>query len=330
MRYFLIMNPGSHTGRSQRRFEQLFALLKEAGIDYDFKLTTKLSDAYAFSVAANIDPQYQVIVAVGGDGTINGVLNGFYDTNGHRRSSAKMGVIYTGTSPDFCKSYGIPLDLTKAVQTIALAATRSIQVGQIVLAERWLPEYEQQPVAESSEFVTRYFACCANFGLGATLARRANSGIRGVFGDRLGTFLALMKTLFNYRSTEFLVKLDGVAREVSQVYNISVGRTYYIASGIKVKHDLIANDNRFYQLVVRELRLTNFLQIISQLYRGKEIINQPELTLEYFKTFEIYGNSTQPEVEFDGDPAGFLPCRIQSAAETLELICEGVKYESRG
>ena len=80
-------------------------------------MTECLHDAYLLSKNAN-NEGYDVIVAVGGDGTINKVLNGFYDDQGKRISRSRFAVIYTGTSPDFCKSYGIPLDIERAVNFI--------------------------------------------------------------------------------------------------------------------------------------------------------------------------------------------------------------------
>ena len=71
------------------------------------------------------------IIAVGGDGTINKVLNGFYNENGKRISSSRFGVIHTGTSPDFCKSYNIPTNPMKAADLIIGQQTRSIPVGMI-------------------------------------------------------------------------------------------------------------------------------------------------------------------------------------------------------
>ncbi len=321
MKYFFVLNPGSKSGTSRKRFKAIFDMLDIRGLEYDYEVTNTLEDAFAMSRYANEKADYHAIVAVGGDGTINRVLNGFFNEDGRRISSAKMGVVYTGTSPDFCKSYGIPLSLEKAVGTLIEDKSIRVSVGKIKLASSIMKEYDARPVNSDPIFKTRYFACCANAGLGAELARRANSGIRGVIGDRLGTFVALLKTLFSYTPVDFMVKVDGEIQRIEKVYNISIGRTYHIASGIKVKNRLSPEDNTFYKLVAKDMALADLPRVIKKVYSGKHIHNDKNLSLDYCRTFEILGNSNCPEVEFDGDPAGFLPCRIETAAECLELIC---------
>ncbi|MDQ2087526.1 diacylglycerol kinase family protein [Herbivorax sp. ANBcel31] len=321
MRCFFILNPGSKGGTSKKTFKKIFDLLDKSSINYHYKITNSLEDAFSFSKEAN-NKGYDVIVAVGGDGTINKVLSGFYNENGSRISKAKMGVIYTGTSPDFCKSYNIPIKLKKAVEVILDNKSKKIQIGKIVLAKKFMMEYEGQLVDYTSNFKTCYFACCANIGLGAQLARRANTGIRSFLGDYIGTFTALIKTFFSYKPCQFQMIADGKNEKIERVHNISIGRTFYIASGIKVKNKISQGDGLFYRLTVKNMRLKDFFLLIKKVYSGKEMVDNRFLTLDYIKKIEICGNKTNPEVEFDGDPAGFLPCTIEIADQQLDIVCE--------
>ena len=289
------MNPGSRGGKSEKKFQLIHSLLDSSNCDYDYALTKTLDDAYDLSKQAN-SRDYDVIAAVGGDGTINRVLNGFYDNNGKRISSAKFGVIYTGTSPDFCKTYNIPLNTEKAVNTILNGGTRLIDVGRIEFGKN------------NNNSNVKYFCCCANIGLGAMLAERANSGIRKIWGDTLGTFFALMGTLMRYKQID--IKVNG--ESMSNVYNLSVGKTYYVASGLKIAHELNENDSRFYMLPVQE----RIFSKIAALYAGK-----PLKELRYADEIEIIGSG---RAEFDGDEGGSLPCRITNA-ERLEIYYEQFK-----
>ncbi|KUO73344.1 MAG: diacylglycerol kinase [Clostridia bacterium BRH_c25] len=320
MRYLFILNPGSKGGESRKRFDRIFEILASQGIAYDYKVTSTLDEAYNLSVEGNRSG-YDVIAAVGGDGTINKVLNGFFDEQGNRLSNARMGVVYTGTSPDFCKSYNIPLKLEAAIRVLLENKCRRIQVGRICLANTCRNEYDNGPVDESGYFDVRYFACCANIGLGAELARRANSGIRKQWGDFLGTLFSLVNILASYKPQDFMLCINGAGKKVEKVHNISIGRTFHIASGIKVRNTLKQEDNRFYMLTVRNLRVKDWIKAIKIIYSGKQIENNDIISLDYVESIEVYGNSRSPEIEFDGDPAGFLPCRIEAARCTLDLIC---------
>lgn len=280
MQYYLIMNPGSRGGASKKKFELIHSLFKNA----DFSYTKTLYDAYEFSKKAN-NEGYDAIIAVGGDGTINRVVNGFYNEDGKLISNAKFGVIYTGTSPDFCNTYNIPLDAEKAIRVISNGNVKMIDVGLIKMGG-----------------VSRCFVCCANIGLGAVLANNANRGVRKIWGDTLGTFIALIKTLCAYKPIE--VEING--KKMNCLYNLSIGKTYYVASGLKIAHEIKGND--FYILPI----CNKILSSIIKLYRGKP------LDVSYAEKIEIKGKG---RIEFDGDEGGKLPCTITNA-ERLCVFCE--------
>lgn len=314
MKHFVIFNPGSKDGKSKKKINKIIDLLKNNKINFDYKVTKSLNDAYNYSKKAN-EKAYDLIIAAGGDGTINQVINGFYDQNGIRISKALFGVIYTGTSPDFCKSYNIPIKLNAAVETIKKRKYRSIKIGKITLAK------SNKTIKYSDLFNTKYFACCTNIGLGATLAKNANSGIRKYIGDFFGTFFSLIKTINCYKANDFEVKIDGKRQILSNLCNLSIGKSYYIASGIKVKNELEKMNKNFYLLTVRSLNLFNLFNIIKKIYRGKKFKNKTFIELSYCNKIQIFDNTLNPEVEFDGDPAGYLPCKIEQAYDSLNLIC---------
>lgn len=324
MRYFLIMNPGSGGG-SKKKIEKILAIFQQNGLEFDYKLTETLEDAYTLSVEGNTKG-YDKIVAVGGDGTINRVINGFYDATGRRISSSKLGVIHTGTSPDLCKSYNIPLNIDQALNTVFAGKSQQISIGKITYTcayDQGLEGLPLQPLGKINRNVqTSYFACCANIGLGASVARSANSGIRKYIGDYAGTFVSLIKTLFKYKPNHFSVSFDGQSEVLDKVYNIAVGKTMYIASGIKVKNQLTLGDRRFYALIIKDIGVTDWVGVLRKLYSGKRLANTKTMSLQYASSIEVYGNSKNPELEFDGDPRGFLPCVIETALDPLDLICE--------
>lgn len=312
MRYFFVFNPGSRNGKSEDLISRLRSLLNAKNIQYEYGITQSLDDAQALSRKANLSA-YDVVVAVGGDGTINKVLNGFYDDRGSKLSKAKMGVVYTGTSPDFCKSYNIPYRcLERAVDVLLAGNVTKIQVGKILLFGN----------AHSDDAtITRYFSCCANIGLGAAVARYANSGIRKKAGDFLGTLTALVKAFKNYRPQDLSVSLDGTKTALTRIINLSVGKTFHIASGIKVNNTLSRGDSRFYVLTARNIGWLNVPYCLRTIYSGRSISNSDIVRLDYAKRIEISGGHGN-EVEFDGDPQGFLPCSIEMASDELELINE--------
>ncbi|MBN2545125.1 MAG: diacylglycerol kinase [Spirochaetes bacterium] len=323
MKYFIIFNPASRNGRSISKKKKILSLLKKFRIDYDISETKSLDEAYKYSLEANKNG-YDVISVIGGDGTINRVINGFYDSQGKRISKTKLAVIHTGTSPDFCKSYNIPTDFNEAFNTMIKNYSKKIKIGKINFLRKYNANYDSKFLNEikdtNDNIVTGYFGCCANAGLGAGLAKEANSGIRKYFGDFLGTLICLIKILVKYKPDNFSIKNDDNLIKVNNLLNLSVGKTFYIASGIKVKNDLTDFAERFYFLLSMKNNFLSVFDIISKVYSGNKIISNKNLSLSYCRKIEIAGNNNHPELEFDGDPQGYLPCFIKTAEEPLDLI----------
>jgi YegS/Rv2252/BmrU family lipid kinase len=301
---YLIMNPGSRSGKSRQSFNRIIQLISQSGKSFDYQTTTCLEDAFRLSRDANL-AGYKTIVAIGGDGTINGVINGFFDEHGKRLSDAKFGVIYTGTSPDFNKSYNIPLDVDKAVETILKGLSVEIKVGRIAFG--------------GPSTNTRYFVCCANIGLGAQLARKANSGIRKKLGDFGGTLTALIGLLATFKPFVLIVREDDKRDVLNRMINLSVGITPYIASGIQVPILFPSPKKEFYKMSVGNLSLSKTLPLLRRVYGGKPFQNTDYLSLANTGHLEL-SSPTDIEVEADGDPVGFLPCTIGFARDGLELL----------
>jgi len=309
MANFFVINPGSRQNRAARFIPVLFAELKQRKIEFAYKMTVTLDDAQRFSLAAN-EQGYEVVVAIGGDGTINKVLNGFYDAQGKRISRAKMGVIHTGTSPDFCRSYGIPTQPSLALETLLKGYSKKISVARI--------EYHDNKGKPKAG----YYACCASLGVGAKVAQRANSGIRKYLGDSLGTLGSILVSLCKYRASDLETNCDGEKLTIKNNFNTFIGKTRFIASGLKVEHDLASDDERLYLLSVKNLSLSNFIPAIIAVYSGKAGYNKDYLSLRYARSIEVPASESNNEVEFDGDPQGFLPCKICIATDRLELIAD--------
>ena len=319
MKYCLIVNPYSRGGRARELAQRCVGHLAHQGCSYDTEIVEDFQQAYTLSQKAN-QKGYDVIVAIGGDGTVNRVMNGFYDESGKRVSGAKFGVLHTGTSPDFCKSYHIPLDLKEAVQSLVTLNTRSIPVGRIRFAEELHTDYHGKTIDEVRNAKVAYFACCANIGLGAALARKANSGIRRYLGDSVGTFLSLLQILYSYRPGSYEIVHDVERKCQENVFNISVGLTHYIASGIKSYKGNVGDKNKFYVMTVRNITLQSLLPMLYKVYRGREWENTEYLSMSEAGSIDILGTSMNPEIEYDGDPGGYLPCSIDMALDKLELI----------
>lgn len=314
-RYAFICNPGSGSRHSEADIGRIVTLARRRGLMYESRLTNTLDDARVFSMEENAAGA-DVVVAVGGDGTINQVINGFYDGMGRRRGRSLLGAIYTGTSPDFCKSYGIPLNHEKALELLIRAPHRRVNVGSIVSGNNL-------PCASGRNEPRRFFACCANIGLGASLARMANSGIRGRIGDVAGTFVSLLRLLGTFRPLSLRLRCDDRLLRFDNTVNVSIGKTRHIASGIQCRHRLTPGDDRFYVMAVGNISASTLVPCFIALYTGRMPRRRvPWISLTYARRIEVEPTGGGIEVECDGDPVGAEARCIEQAQEPLDLICE--------
>ncbi|PKL47226.1 MAG: hypothetical protein CVV42_13745 [Candidatus Riflebacteria bacterium HGW-Riflebacteria-2] len=303
---FLVLNPSSRSFSGQKKWPRIFELLDRSGVNYEQALTEKAGDGSRLAFAA-AKRGFDAIIAVGGDGTINEVISGTAAALAAEPDNpCRFGVIYTGTSPDFCAFHNLSLDPDVIVGRILTGPTRHADICRI--AHR---------ASDSERQENRYFSCSANFGLGAAIARGSNSGLRQRFGDFIGTLLSMLTAIKNYSPRQFRLKIDGVERNFDQVHNIFIGKNPYVASGIRLKLDISADDGRMYLVALHGISRFRLLSILPRVYTGS-FCN--EFKPIFCRSVEIFDGGGADEVEYDGDPQGRLPARIEILPRRLPLI----------
>ncbi len=303
-KFFLLMNPSARSFESGKDWIKIFEILRARNVGFDFGLTEKGVDS-GFIVQNAIRSGFDTIVAVGGDVTINETINCLFGPD-EDRARATMGVIYTGTSPDFCRYHKIPLNTEVAINLLLSGQKTKVDVCRI-------HHYE----TPNSKPVSRIFSCSSNFGLGAAVARGANSGLRKRWGDSLGTFLSLVSAIYAYRPSVFRLKIAGKEICFHDVFNIFIGKNPIVASGIKLKMDISHDDGRLYILPLHGISRTRVLGYLPHAYTGSIAKWFPPI---FASEVEILRGDENLEVEYDGDPRGFLPAKIKVLPKALELV----------
>lgn len=329
---FLVLNPSSRSFLGQRKWPRIFELFQASGVHFEYGMTEQSGDGTHLAAAA-ASAGYDAVVAVGGDGTINEVISGLIPgdrKNGLNRAGkensrangakefllpppsaissdrTRFGVIYTGTSPDFCAFHRQSLDPEESVRRILSGKTRRVDLCRIAYR-----------ITKGGNEVNRVFSCSANFGLGAAIARGANSGLRKRLGDFLGTFLSMLHAVGSYRPPSFTVRLDGRQERLRLVHNLFVGKSPFIASGIKLQLDITSDDGRMFLVPLCGISKLKVLALLPRVYTGSICRDFPP---RFCRTIEILDGGAADEVEFDGDPQGFLPARIEILPKALPLI----------
>jgi len=302
MKALLVMNPGSRSGKGRRLWSFWESGLRSRGIPFETVITQHAGHAVQLAADAG---DYDTVVAVGGDGTVNGVLDGIIRSG---RSDLRMGILYSGTSPDFCRFHNIPVSPLEAVEVLAAGLSRKVDVGWITYSDA------------GGGRITSHFGCGVNVGLGASVARISNR-LRRFTGDFAGTCAALIYSIAMARPGDIEVKIDGVSQVLEKVNNLSILKNPYIASGLRLNLDLAGNDGGLILLAVQGKSRCGLLSLMPDFYSGNAA-KRGDITVRRCQRIEV-GSPAQAEVEFDGDPRGFLPAEIEIMPEALYLIGAG-------
>ena len=309
-RCYLVINPGSHHGRSRETAALYRALLAaDAGTGpaaVDCGYTRTLEDAGTLTRRA-LAAGYDTIVAVGGDGTINRVVNAMLEPEVEPRG-ARLGILYSGTSPDFCRFHGIPTDPAAAVRVLRTGVAHAIDVCRITHRDA------------AGQVRVDHFASSANIGLGAGIAGRANR-MRPRLGDFLGTLLASMVTIARRGPQRVRLVVDGEELAIAPALNISVGKNPYLASGLKLDAHVSADDGRLFVFAICGIGRAELLAALPRIYSGS-ITRDPRFVLRRASVVNVEPLEGELATEFDGDPAGFCPAEIRVLPGALHLIGE--------
>ena len=235
-----------------------------------------------------------LLVVIGGDGTVNEVVNGIAGKD------AEIAVLPCGTGQDFGRTHGIPSHFDDAVRVALDGETRTIDLGRV----------------ECAGGVSRYFANVGSAGMSGAVARRANSMTK-LFGGRATFFYALTREFLAWQNTRVTVELDrGVQRE-GAMHDVIVANGRYHGGGMQLAPEALQNDGAFDVVLIGDVTKPDFITTAPKLYSGRYLAH-PKVELLRSPTVGIDAAQALP-LEVDGEPIGTTPARFEIVRSALRL-----------
>ncbi len=301
----VIVNPESNKGRTRRRWAQIKEALRVFLKEFKYEFTEKPSQAIDISRAA-IREGSELIVGVGGDGTINEIANGFFDGRTIINPNTVMGIIPSGTGCDFMRSLHIPSNLKKAMQVITQAPSPTIDVGRAKF---------QTPAGTHAE---RYFLNVADFGFGGEVLERMNQNrARRKAASYLKSTLA---TFFQYKNKRIKLKVDGeeLPKDEYLIGAISNGRIF--GKGMKIAPNARLDDEHFDIILVKGMKVWEFLRNVWKIYAGTHL-SHPKITFIRGKKIEAIPEDPDEKIliEIDGEQVGKLPATFEIVPKSISV-----------
>ncbi len=302
-----IVNPIAGSGRAGSMAPRLEAWLKDHGTEARILETRERGHAERLAAAA-ADLGHDRVIAVGGDGTIQEVLNGLLASG--VGAVPAVGVVVAGRGNDVARSVHLPVDPI-ACLPIALGSTmQPFDVG----------------LAASEDGRRRYFGAAGGVGFDAAVAYTMAVQRRFWMRGEAGYFLATLNELRRHHNSRLQVTLtgDGVDRVVSQRFLfVAFANGPFYGGGMQICPGAETDDGLFDVCLVGDLSRLAALRELPGIYHAKHLKN-PKVEIVHARTVRIEGD-TQTRVHLDGEPFGNVPLEVTMLAGAVSMaVADGI------
>lgn len=291
MRPLIIVNPVSGRGRAAKLLPAVRARLASLRVDAEIRVSTSPGDPPAWATEAA--SAGRAVVAMGGDGLVNAVLN----ATAHK---VPMGVLPSGTGNDFARTVGLPLDPVRACEVLAGAEIRTFDCGRLDVGGR-----------------THRFGCIASVGFDSEVNQRAN-GINWASGTPVYV-LAVLQTLVGWESPSFEIDVDGRRSEVRGWF-VSVGNGISYGGGMRICPAADAHDGLLDVTVLGDAGKLEFLRTFPRVFKGTHV-DHPKVTT--FRGSRVTVAADRPLRCFtDGEDTCDAPVTIEAEPGALSVYVQ--------
>lgn len=304
-RYRVIANPAAGGGSAKGAIPRIERLLDQYQIDHELIHTERHWHAVeAAREAAHLG--YEGVVAAGGDGTVNEVINGLMEAKAARERVPALGVLCIGRGNDFAFGMGIPADLEAGVKTLATGYRRTIDIGRV--SGGLYPQ-------------GRYFGNCVGVGFDAIGTIEAAKLPR--LGGFLSYLIAVLKTIFLYNQAPVsTVEYDGQSlTQASLLVSVMNGRR--LGGGFLMAPQGDPSDGLFDLCICQQVSWLRILGLIPHFMRGTQS-TQPTVKTGQASKVVISAQEGALPAQTDGEILCIDGQRleVELLANQLEVICQ--------
>ena len=305
MKTIVIVNPQAGNGRTEKIWPNIESALEKSIGSFEVLQTTCRGDATDLSRRI-LKEDAARIVAVGGDGHLNEVLNGFIENDLPVNAESRLSFVMTGTGCDFQRSLGISGKWQAAVAKLKDAKVRKIDVGKVTYT-----------AADKTQKI-RYFDNIASFGLsGAVDHCLEHSRLRDYLGGSPLFLWATIKTVFTHPNQGIRFRIDDGPEEgiCSRLGLLANGR--YFGGAMHAAPEAELDDGLLDLLMLKEISVAKFLWHLPKIYKGTHL-KIPEIFFQKVRKFTAE-SSEQVILDIDGESPGYLAATFEVLPKILNL-----------
>jgi YegS/Rv2252/BmrU family lipid kinase len=301
--WLVLVNPNAGTGKGKKDWNTISNLLDKYKVPFEVKFTTGKGDAIILA-KESIEAGIRKIITVGGDGTLNEVVNGVFLNQGCLTTDVSLAMIPVGTGNDWGRMFGISHDYDTAIGIISDNKQMKHDVG--------LVSYYNGPEKKS-----RYFINIAGLGFESMVVRRTNiQKDKGRTGKAI-YFLNLLASLLSYSNTRADVYIDGRKIETN-VFSMNVGNGRYCGGGMRQTPDARPDDGIFDVTIINGIGKLEIIKNLKILYDGT-ILSHPKIEGYKCKNIMVTSDLTI-YAECDGESLGHTPLEFTMIPSGINIV----------
>lgn len=305
MKIKAIVNPNACGGKLGQEWGQIALLISQSLGDFEVSFTEKVGDATAIT-KESLTQGYQRIIAVGGDGTLNEVVNGFFTGRDLIQPKAVLSFLMRGTGGDFRKTLGISKDIVPAINAMSHNPIRTIDLGRMTYIDH------------NNEKQIRYFDNMATIGMGGEVDKRVNRAkhIKKLGG--MATFLwATLQTLVLYQNKTIRLKVDEKFDETLKVRLVAVANGQFGGGGMHIAPQARLDDNLLDIVILGDIGRLRTLLKISKVYQGTHVLD-PRVKIMQGKII-VAESDEEVLLDVDGEALGKLPATFEIVPAAIRI-----------
>ena len=302
--WFVIVNPTSGAGHGLKDYPKIAKLLRDNQIFHDAVFTEHQYHATELAVEA-VNKGYRKIIVVGGDGTLNEVVNGLFIQKQCEPKDIRLAVIAVGTGNDWVRTFGIPSHYSEAIRAIKEGKTFLQDVGAVSYTES---KYSQ----------TRYMVNVAGLGFDAYVISIFNHWKAKGYKGRWLYIASILKAYFKYKSSGVKITVDGNQIFNNLLFSMAVGICKYNGGGVQQLPKAVADDGLLDITLIKPLHWWHIVFRLRRLFDGG-IYSIGHVKHAQGKHIRI--ESTPPiRLECDGELMGYTDVEISVVPQAISVV----------
>ncbi|HLE54377.1 MAG TPA: diacylglycerol kinase family protein [Thermoplasmata archaeon] len=299
-----VVNPRSGNGRTRRRWRAHEAYFR-THLKRPFEVRWTERPGHATEIARTaVQSGIRTVVSVGGDGTLNEVVNGYLDGIGRPwEPESRIAVFSLGTGSDFIKTLGETREAEDVARRLNDDHVRAVDAGVCEYAEAGAPR-------------SRYFLNVAEFGSGGAVVDHVNRSTK-ILGGKMSFLLAILRTMPRYRNTRVGYEADGAPRKDAIVNDFVVANGRFFGGGLIPAPHADLEDGLLDVVIIGDVDFKTVRKNLGPLREGKHL-SLPEIT--HFRARELVVHAGQEMIDLDGEFVGRHPKRFQVLPKAVRLV----------